>query len=535
MAQEQPAEPPPGDPAPLGKPNPEHQEAEENANETALDAPSLPYRRSGRIRSSPRKNGADPRQEQDPVTMSPSPTPRRQNLKRKAAPEHFELPDELLEASLGPWKENELAEWSSWIEVESDPAFFTAILRRLGVKGALIEEVLSVDEGSLAALPNPVYGLVFLYEYFAEEMAETTEDDQDVWFANQTTQNACATIALLNIVMNAKGLRLGDRLRALKEASQNLPPPLRGNMINHSDWIRVAHNSFARRLDLLNAALALQNEAAEHKKRTRSVAGQRKKARRDASKEKASGGTAYHFIAFVPIGQRVWQLDGLAKAPVCIGKFDDGQDWTSVMSPILQERMMRYSTECLSFSLLALCGDPLAQVREQLAANIRRLRRLEARPGARADRPPSSLSGSAKASEGEGQGEDEEREDPIVSPTDPRIQTYQLEPADIADDGNVTDTTTTTTTTTTTSDDHPPDQAPQLWQELAAEQKRLRAEHERQAAEHEYGFGGAAGAAAVLGRAKDYTAAVHEWVKKLAGHEGALKRLWEEARLQQGL
>jgi hypothetical protein len=32
-------------------------------------------------------------------------------------------------------------------------AFFTAILGLLGVKGARIEEVLSVDEESLAALP----------------------------------------------------------------------------------------------------------------------------------------------------------------------------------------------------------------------------------------------------------------------------------------------------------------------------------------------------------------------------------------------
>lgn len=52
----------------------------------------------------------------------PSPTARRQTRKRKAEPEErFEIPGNLLEASLGPWKENEPAEWPSWIEVESDP------------------------------------------------------------------------------------------------------------------------------------------------------------------------------------------------------------------------------------------------------------------------------------------------------------------------------------------------------------------------------------------------------------------------------
>ncbi len=106
--------------------------------------------------------------------------------------------------------------------------------------------------------------MVFLYEYVAEKAVEPTETGRDVWFANQvsnpepansvantyhdyqTTDNACATIALLNIIMNAEGLALGEKLRKFKEESNDLSPPLRGNMINNSVWIRTAHNSFAR-------------------------------------------------------------------------------------------------------------------------------------------------------------------------------------------------------------------------------------------------------------------------------------------------
>lgn len=62
----------------------------------------------------------------------------------------------------------------------------------------------------------------------------------------QTTHNACATIALLNIVMNAEDLALGEKLRKFKQESMDLSPPLRGNMISNSEWIRTAHNSFAR-------------------------------------------------------------------------------------------------------------------------------------------------------------------------------------------------------------------------------------------------------------------------------------------------
>lgn len=46
--------------------------------------------------------------------------------------------------------------------------------------------------------------------------------------------------------MNAEGISLDERLRKFKEATQELSPPLRGNMINNSEWIQVAHNSFAR-------------------------------------------------------------------------------------------------------------------------------------------------------------------------------------------------------------------------------------------------------------------------------------------------
>ena len=74
------------------------------------------------------------------------------------------------------------------------------------------------------------------------------------------------------------------------------------------------------RLDLLNAALALQNEVDTRKKRAKSSAKQKKKARREKTKaDKSGGSSAYHFIAFVPVGQQVWQLDGLTSTPVCIG------------------------------------------------------------------------------------------------------------------------------------------------------------------------------------------------------------------------
>ena len=97
----------------------------------------------------------------------------------------------------------------------------------------------------------------------SEDSPETDEAAPDIWFANQvcgwcpetqdtcsdifqTTNSACATIAMLNIVMNAEGLDLGEKLKDFKQDSMDLAPPLRGKLISNNAWIRMAHNSFAR-------------------------------------------------------------------------------------------------------------------------------------------------------------------------------------------------------------------------------------------------------------------------------------------------
>jgi ubiquitin carboxyl-terminal hydrolase L5 len=71
-----------------------------------------------------------------------------------------------------------------------------------------------------------------------------------------------------------------------------------------------------RRLDLLNAALSLQN-AVDKRKRLKARTPQSKKTKLKGGKSTAD--SAYHFVAFVPVGRKVWQLDGLRAAPQYIG------------------------------------------------------------------------------------------------------------------------------------------------------------------------------------------------------------------------
>ena len=62
-----------------------------------------------------------------------------------------------------------------------------------------------------------------------------------------------------------------------------------------------------RKMDMLNTDLFLRNEAKSKGK------GKKRKAQDD---EDESG---FHFIAFMPIGDKLWKLDGLERQPTCLG------------------------------------------------------------------------------------------------------------------------------------------------------------------------------------------------------------------------
>ncbi|KAL8874127.1 MAG: hypothetical protein Q9174_000497 [Haloplaca sp. 1 TL-2023] len=137
--------------------------------------------------------------------------------------------------------------WKGFCEIESEPAFFNVMLRDFGVKGVRVHEVISLDHEMLAFLPQPVYGLIFLFKWRAEDPdhQESTCPD-NIWFANQTVKDACASVALLNIVNNVPNLQLGEHLERFKSFTADFTPHLRGDAVGNFDFIKNVHNSFAR-------------------------------------------------------------------------------------------------------------------------------------------------------------------------------------------------------------------------------------------------------------------------------------------------
>ncbi|KAK1457155.1 ubiquitin carboxyl-terminal hydrolase, family 1 [Colletotrichum cuscutae] len=396
----------------------------------------------------------------------------------------------LLRESLAPLGEDELKEWEGWCEVESEPAFFNAMLREMGVKDVKVQEVFTVDEDYVATLPQPVYGLIFLYQYFSENYEDdAVVDSRDVWFANQTTDNACATVAMTNIIMNSPEVDLGKDLQAFKDSTKTLSTPLRGHALSSNPFIRSVHNSFTRRMDHLNADFVLEIEASESKKKTKRR-GPAKKTKK-SKKQKIDEESGFHFIAYVPANGSVWELDGLKTRPVCIGPLEEGVHWAELVQPEIQARMLQFEDTALTFNLLALCKSPLGILSGELASTLRSFELLNKRT--------KSVDGWQNLIAGNDQ--------PLLSTDIERLAGFGISGSDIqqahvdpAFERKVKKPSTDM------------GELFNLYDDLVTKQKSLMGEYNAEIGSVNEDDD------RVQGRKKDHTPAIHSWVQKLAEH-----------------
>merc|ERR550537_599060 len=142
-----------------------------------------------------------------------------------------------------------------------------------------------------------VHGLIFLFKWRQEtrEGVSIGQNNPDIFFAQQVIPNACATQAILSVLMNSADVDVGPHLKEFKEFTAGLDAQMRGLAISNSEVIRRAHNSFHRQSSF------------------------------EIIQDKDSGGEdAFHFVGYIAHGGKLYELDGLKPGPILLGEAGAG-------------------------------------------------------------------------------------------------------------------------------------------------------------------------------------------------------------------
>ncbi|XP_067391305.1 ubiquitin carboxyl-terminal hydrolase isozyme L5 isoform X3 [Emydura macquarii macquarii] len=119
---------------------------------------------------------------------------------------------------------------------------------------------------------------------------------------------------------------------------------MKGLALSNSEVIRQVHNSFARQQ-------MFEFDA----------------------KSSAKEEDAFHFVSYVPVNGRLYELDGLREGPIDLGACNQ-DDWISAVRPVIEKRIQKYSEGEIRFNLMAIVSDrkmiyeqKIAELQQQLS------------------------------------------------------------------------------------------------------------------------------------------------------------------------
>lgn len=230
-----------------------------------------------------------------------------------------------------------------WLELESDPGLFTLLVEDFGVKGVQVEEIYDLQ----SKCQSPVYGFIFLFKWIEERRSrrkvntlvdETSVIDEeivnDMFFAHQLIPNSCATHALLSVLLNCSGVELCTSLSRMKAFTKGFSPESKGYAIGNAPELARAHNSHAR------------PEPRHLPEKQNGISAVRTM-------------EAFHFVSYVPIKDRLFELDGLKAYPIDHGPWGEEEEWTDKARRVIMERIG-----------LATAGEPYHDIRFNLMAVV---------------------------------------------------------------------------------------------------------------------------------------------------------------------
>ncbi|XP_023859775.1 ubiquitin carboxyl-terminal hydrolase isozyme L5-like isoform X3 [Salvelinus namaycush] len=120
---------------------------------------------------------------------------------------------------------------------------------------------------------------------------------------------------------------LGETLTEFREFSLSFDAAMKGLALSNSEVIRQVHNGFARQQ-------MFEFDA----------------------KSSAKDEEAFHFVSYVPVNGRLYELDGLREGPIDLGVCNQ-DDWINAVRPVIEKRIQKYSEGEIRFNLMAIVSD----------------------------------------------------------------------------------------------------------------------------------------------------------------------------------
>ena len=202
-----------------------------------------------------------------------------------------------------------------WLPLESDPDLLNTYCSDInsGLNAQFVD-VYGFDDELLEMVPEPVKALMFLFPVDIRSK-EHTEFKGKCWFAKQTINNACGTVAVIHALANT-GLAQG-KVKQYIDETKNASALERGKKLESAKFIEEAHKQTA------GLGTSEMDES-----------------------------TTLHFVTFIPVEGRIVEFDGRYEHPIDHGKYTDFlKDAAKVVEDIVKK------SEATSFNLMALVAD----------------------------------------------------------------------------------------------------------------------------------------------------------------------------------
>ncbi|CAG2054533.1 unnamed protein product, partial [Timema podura] len=186
---------------------------------------------------------------------------------------------------------------------------------------------------------RPIHGLIFLFKWVKDDepTGSVVQDSrlEKIFFAKQVINNACATQAILSILLNCKhtDLVLGPTLSEFKDFSSSFDANMKGLTLSNSQSNSFVSQFICKVYFSLTTLFEVESKL--------------------ASKDD----DVYHFVSYLPIDGRLYELDGLKDGPIDLGAVAPDADWLDVVRPVIEKRMKRYSEGEIHFNLMAIVSD----------------------------------------------------------------------------------------------------------------------------------------------------------------------------------